>query len=832
MSHLQFSHLPLIDELYRQYRLEASSVPSSWRYFFEGVEFGRSSFTEGSSEALLLQAYRTYGYLEASFNPMVETIPPAKELPKKDLPELVARLREIYCGSIGYEYMGLGNLEMEQWLQNRIEARKGALLSADERAQLLVGLERAEVLETFLHTKYPGQTRFSLEGLDMLVPMLTEMIEVGSALDLNEWILGMAHRGRLNVLVNVLDKPCVELFRECSGTAPMLEGESGDVKYHKGFTGQRLTRGQKSVHLQLVVNPSHLESVDPVVLGWVKAKQVASQDAQGAHTSGLLIHGDASLAGQGVVYETLQFMKLAGYSTGGTIHIVTNNQIGFTAQPQESRSTPYCTDIARAFGAPVFHVNAEDPEGCIFAARLAVELRQKFHCDVFIDLNGYRKFGHNEGDEPSFTQPSMARWIAARPSVRALYAPSAEADGSFQAELAQTFEEAKSPAAPEPAKPAYVEEKIETAVPVEQLQEVQERTSIIPNGFTLHPKLQKSLELRKGRVDWGVAELLAFGTLLWQGIPVRLSGQDSQRGTFSHRHAVWVDQVTDERYFPLAHLKEGQGRFDIYNSPLSEFAAVAFEYGYSCAAPGALVLWEAQYGDFSNGAQVVFDQYLSSGEQKWGRTVSLVLLLPHGHEGAGPEHTSGRMERFLQMSAEGNMCVANPSTPAQYFHLIRRQGLSAIKKPLVVFTPKSLLRLPLCVSSIEELSKGSFAEILDDPIAPKTPTRLFLCSGKIYYDLLEKRSKATDLILRVEQLYPFHADLCKKIIAKYPSLSQFFWIQEEPENMGGWEYIRPRLEAIGIHATYIGRPRSASPATGSSKKHKQETEAILKAAFG
>ncbi len=856
-SHLQFGNLLLIDEFYKQYRLEASSVPSSWRYFFEGADFGRSqAAVAGGCAALLIQAYRTYGYLEASFNPMVQINKAARPLsleflglskekldqkmpsfglseePELTLAALIDRLREIYCGKIGYEYMGFGNQELEEWIQKRIEGRQSTRLSSDEHQMVLEALERAETLETFLHTKYPGQTRFSLEGLDALIPMLIEIFELGASLGLEEWILGMAHRGRLNVLVNVLDKPCIELFRECSDTALLLEGESGDVKYHKGFVGQRLNREQKPLRVQMLVNPSHLESVDPVVLGWVKAQQVATNDTQGNRASGLLIHGDASLAGQGVVYETLQFMRLAGYSTGGTIHIVTNNQIGFTASAQEGRSTPYCTDIAKGFGAPVFHVNAEDPEGCVFAARLAVEIRQKFHCDIFIDLNGYRKFGHNEGDEPSFTQPAMARWIAGRKSARSLYAD-VPLTGIFRQQLEKAFEESKQSApALKVAARAAPFTPVPTAVATDELQKILERCSAIPPGFAIHPKLRKLLETRKGsRIDWAIGELLALGSLLWEGIPVRLSGQDSRRGTFSHRHAAWVDQTTDQPYFPLAHLKEGQGRFDIYNSPLSEFGAIAFEYGYSCAAPDVLVLWEAQYGDFSNGAQIVFDQYLSSGEQKWGRAVSLVLLLPHGHEGAGPEHTSARPERFLQMCAEENMCVAYPSTPAQYFHLLRRQALSKVKKPLIVMTPKGLLRSPLCVSKPEELSSGTFQEILEEPVAPKAPKRLFLCSGKIYYDIIEKR-KDTDLFLRIEQLYPFRSELCKKIIAKYPSLSQFFWIQEEPENMGGWEYIRPQLDSIGVRATYIGRPRSASPATGSSRKHKQELDAIIKAAFG
>ncbi len=874
LSFLAFDHLQWIEELYSRYQREPDRLEASWRHLFAGLDLARELFrVEAGDQRVvqLVETYRRQGHLLAAINPIavrekapisllqqvgfsekdllseVPTLGLLKE-PRAPLAKLVERLTELYGGRIGFEYVDFGNPAMEAWMRKKIESHATFQISMEEKQLLLHALNRAEAFETFLHTKYVGQKRFSLEGAETLIPMIREIVEEGAQQGVEEIVLGMAHRGRLNVLVNLLEKPYSLVFQEFEDTVQ----ESGDVKYHKGFSSELTTRGGHKVHIHLAANPSHLESIDPVALGIARAKQEARRDPLGSSVLPLLIHGDASLAGQGVIYESLQFSQLPGYSTGGTLHIVINNQIGFTTLPEEGRSTTYCTDIAKTFGAPVFHVNAEDPEAVLFATRLAVEARQIFRSDLFLDLNGYRKYGHNEGDEPSFTQPIQYRLIRSKQSIREIYDSRLHLEGSAEREMAdrmeeefkkvlsEAFQEAKGGASPFREKESSIAAEQALFTPVvscvsrERLQSLTERFIRVPSAFSLHPKLLKWLEQRKEslshRIDWATAEFLALASLLVEGTPVRFTGQDVRRGTFNQRHLVWIDQETMAAYAPLSHLQEGQAPCAIYNSPLSEFAALAFEYGYSSSLREALSIWEAQYGDFANGAQILIDQYLAAGEKKWDRFSSLVLLLPHGYEGQGPEHSSARIERFLQLAANANLQIVYPSTPAQYFHLLRRQAIRSLKKPLIVFTPKALLRSAACTSSLEELTQGTFEEILEEKSPCERPEKFFFCTGKIYYELLERR-KGNELFLRIEELYPLHLEKLQKIIAKYPSVSQFFWIQEEPENMGAWESMRPYFLQLGISLSYIGRERSASTAAGSFRKHTEELEKIFQKAF-
>ena len=857
-------------------------------------------FVSGASDVRiynLIEAYRTYGHLLADVNP-IATEPP-KQLPQLTLENLgfqddelskqfptcgllqekeaplsniVEVLQEIYCHKIGIEYMGIGRPDVIAWLQERIEPmRFKSKLTIDQKRMILQHLNKSELLEVFLHTKYVGQKRFSLEGAETLIPMLEAIIETGASNGLDEFVIGLAHRGRLNVLVNILQKSYGEMFSEFEDSyiSNSFEG-SGDVKYHKGYSSVIKTELGDEIKVSVTANPSHLEAVNGVVLGQVRAKQVRKgDDIRMERIAPILIHGDAAIAGQGVVYETMQLYDLPGYGVGGTIHIVVNNQIGFTTLPKDSRSTRYCTDIARTFGAPVFHVNAEDPEGCVHAINLAVEVRQRFHCDVIVELNGYRKYGHNEGDEPAFTQPLEYQLIRKKNPIREVYRDELIQQGVLEKYMAETLEgefkkamdkalkaikagtkeEVKQPEVA-PTERARIEEELfavhETGVPLDKLQEMTGRMTRVPEGFTLNRKLQRLLDDRTKmvaggedgkRVDWGMGEGLAFASLLWDGAHVRLSGQDSRRGTFSHRHAMWVDQKNARKYFPLSCLKDGQGRFDVFNSPLSEYGVLGFEFGYSLSTPEALVIWEAQFGDFGNGAQIIVDQFVATAEQKWGRKFGLTMLLPHGYEGQGPEHSSARIERFLGMSGNYNMQVVYPSTPAQMFHLLRRQALRPMKKPLVVFSPKSLLRHPRCTSDIQELTEGSFQEVLDDPTPGKKVTRVVCCSGRIYYDLVERREKEgiDDMaIIRVEQLYPFHLTLMQEVLARYPDMKEVYWVQEEPSNMGAWKFMRPMIEEVlpkGMQIKYIGRAPSASPATGILSVHKKELAELVNAVF-
>ncbi len=900
----------ILEDVYLKFQGNPTAIDPSWRQLLErhddeidrevvALSLKPDERPEGLVGDLrisdLIAAYRTYGHLLADVNPIathkvqephelkLETMgfhedelsklfPTRGLLPKDVAPlrEIIDTLRQIYCGKHSVEYMGLQMPEMEQWLQQHIEpTRFQTDLTIDEKKQILEYLNRSEIFESFLHTKYVGQKRFSLEGGETLIPMLNAMIEKGAVLGMDELVIGMAHRGRLNVLCNILHKSYAEIFSEFEdGYVPDSFEGSGDVKYHRGFDAEFQTSQGYKGKIFLMPNPSHLEAVDSVVEGRVRARQVLRGDGAGKDKiTPVLIHGDASIAGQGVVYETLQLYRLPGYDNGGTIHLIVNNQIGFTTLPKDARSTRYCTDIARAFGAPVFHVNAEDPEGCIYATKLAVEMRHRFHCDVFVELNCYRKYGHNEGDEPAFTQPLEYALIRKKKPIREIYREQMVKAGLLEQHIAAQAEEeflqslhkikssvedsikkaAGQTKVPKPKGVFEPFEQVNTAVDATLLRKLADLFCTIPEGFNLHPKLKRLLEERLAMVsgkpdapslDWGMAEHLAMASLLWQGTHVRLTGQDSRRGTFSHRHAMWMDQVQERKYFPLSRLKPDQGRFDVFNSPLSEYAVLGFEYGYSLAYPTALVMWEAQFGDFCNGAQIIIDQFIAPGEQKWGLHVPLVMLLPHGYEGQGPEHSSARMERFLLLCGDYNMQIVNPTTPAQFFHLLRRQMFVPWRKPLIVFTPKGLLRHPRCVSPVRDLAQGTFQEILDDPTSPAKATKLVFCCGRVYYDLVAAREerKVDDMaIIRVEQLYPFHFDRASELVSKYSSVKEWYWVQEEPKNMGAWKFIDQRLSQIlphGQEATYIGRELSASTAAGSYALSKREYAAMIEALFG
>lgn len=911
-----FANLELWEETYSKYLADPNSVDESWRDLFSQLESGesiefvplappsspdmeKSVVSIAELEALnnfriffLIQAYRTYGHLMAHTDPLASHSPdepyrlqlrnlgfrpqeihnefPTRGLLDKEkatLKEIIERLRSIYCGKIGYEYMGFQSPEIERWVQQKIENPQGRTpLSIEQKQMILQQLNKSELLESFLHTKYVGQKRFSIEGGETFVPMISSAIETGASLGVQEFILGMAHRGRLNVMSNILNKSYEEVFKEFDENYVPEEKEgAGDVKYHKGFSSEIRTSQNQVVFVSLPSNPSHLESVNPVLEGQARAKLTEKGDLdRKGKVLPILVHGDAAIAGQGVVYETMELSRLKGYSTGGTLHLVINNHIGFTTLPGDFCSTRYCTDIAKTFEAPVFHVNAEDPEGCVFVTNLAVELRQKFHCDVFIDLNCYRKYGHNEGDEPAFTQPLAYQKIKQKRPVREIYRDALIQEGVMEKFMAEEMESEFKKAlqmalkdmtrkVEEKVKTSSDEEKkqekslftpVETGVSLSLLQTLAQKICSVPQNIHVHSKLEHLLKERLNMVqegeeakpvDWGMAELLAYSSLLVEQIPIRFTGQDCSRGTFSHRHALWVDQKTEEKYFPLAHLSKDQAQFDLYNSPLSELAALGFEFGYSMALPDSLVIWEAQFGDFVNGAQVVIDQYISTSEQKWGRNCSLVLLLPHGYEGQGPEHSSARIERFLTLAGNDNMFIVNPTLPHQLFHLIRRQVKGVVRKPLVVLTPKGLLRHPDCTSGIAEFTHGSFQEILDDPQASKEVNRLAFCSGRIYFDLLAERNKRgrEDIaMIRVEQLYPFHKEKAQEILNKYSQVKEYLWVQEEPYNMGAWHYIHPIFQQIlPKEIQYVGRPRSASPATGFHHVHKQELMHILKSVF-
>jgi 2-oxoglutarate dehydrogenase E1 component len=782
--------------------------------------------------------------------------------PGHTLADALGWLRETYAGPIGYEFEHLEDPEHRAWLREQIESGAHRQpLAPDERRRLLERLTEVEAFEQFIHRSYLGAKRFSIEGLDVMVPVLDLAIERASAAGAREITIGMAHRGRLNVLAHVLGMSYGDMIAKFEGRHSQLSG-TGDVKYHLGSEGTYATRSGEPLTVLLAPNPSHLEFVHPVVEGMTRAKQTDRTQSTLAQDENLVvpivIHGDTAFPGQGVVAETLNFMRLGGYRVGGTLHVIANNQIGFTTTPGEARSTDYASDLARGFDIPIFHVNADDPEACLAVARLAMAYRERFHSDVVIDLIGYRRFGHNEGDEPAYTQPLMYQQIAGHAPVRRLYAErlvaasvldDAETEAIWQRAYQRLLEEqGRVRDTPEPAdhdrEPEFEPEPdVATRVSADRLIPLDRALHRWPEGFQLNPKLARQLERRSrvvpegGALDWGHAEALAFATLLTEHVPVRLTGQDVERGTFSHRHQVLHDIDSNTEYAPLAHLDGAQAAYEVHNSPLSELAAVAFEYGYSVVTPRALVLWEAQFGDFVNGAQVIIDQFIAAGRAKWGQESRLVLLLPHGYEGQGPEHSSARLERFLQLCAEHNLRVANCTTPAQYFHLLRYQALQEAKRPLIVMTPKSLLRHPRAVSSVADFTEGSFRRVLDDDGAdPARAKRIVLCTGKIYYDLLaarEKRKVDDVALVRAELLYPFPADELRAVFARYGPDSELVWVQEEPRNMGAWRHMAPRLEALldGRRVRYVGRPERASPAEGFANSHEEEQQRIAQDAL-
>jgi 2-oxoglutarate dehydrogenase E1 component len=840
----------------------------------------------------LVKAHRMHGHLAARLDPLGSEPPgdpalePERLIPKltpelqarvpasvlrlyvrgETLADTLPRLRDTYCGTIAYEIEHIADHEKRVWLRQAIESGKyRQTLSPDERKKLLASLSRVEAFEQYLRRSFLGQKQFSIEGLDVMVPMLDEAIELAAENGAHEVVIGMAHRGRLNVLAHTLGLGYDSIIREFEGerTIDALvatdEGGTGDVKYHLGAEGTRSTPAGE-ITVTLAANPSHLEAVDPVVEGRARAEQTDRSTRYGLHDPSValpvLIHGDASFPGQGEVAETLNLSALDGYSTGGTLHLIANNQIGFTTDPSEGRSTRYSSDLAKGFDIPIVHVNADDPEAAISAIRLALAFRRRFESDVVVDLVGYRRHGHNEQDEAAYTQPLMANQIAEHPTVRDQFAQKlADEDAvtpdeaaayvsSVVTELKQAHEALKATFGAPPADgkiPYATGDSVVTAVAADRLRALNDELLRVPEHFAVHPKLKGQLERRlqaieEGGIDWGQAEALAFGSLLVEGIPIRLTGQDSERGTFSHRHAVLHDVNTGETYAPLQNLDAGAASFEIFNSPLSEYACLGFEYGYSVAAPEALVLWEAQFGDFVNGAQIVIDQFIVAGLSKWRETTRLTLLLPHGYEGNGPEHSSARLERFLQLAAQENIRVANCSTSAQYFHLVRRQALDAAGRPLVVMTPKGLLRLKQASSKLADLAEGSFRPVIDDPQADHDAvTRLVFCSGKVYYDIVghEQRAAATNVaVARLEQLYPYPVEEYGAVVASYPNLREVIWAQEEPQNMGAWRTIRHRLEAPGKPLSYVGRPWRASPSEGYPTAHQREQDRIVRAALG
>jgi 2-oxoglutarate dehydrogenase E1 component len=753
-------------------------------------------------------------------------------------------LRDSYTGTLAGEYMHIQDPAQKAWIQQQVEGRHEEP-SAEDRQTILRELSEAEAFERFLHSRYVGHKRFSLEGAESLIPILIAVLDAAADSGLDEAVLGMAHRGRLNVLANVIGKRYGQIFREFEGNLdPRSVEGTGDVKYHLGASGTHTSARGNRIPIALASNPSHLESVDPVVEGIARAKQDGLEPRDGAPVLPLLIHGEAAFAGQGVVAETLGLSRLPGYETGGTIHVIVNNQLGFTTPPEHGRSSVYASDVAKTVQAPILHVNGDDPEACVRAARLAFAFRQEFRRDIVIDMWCYRRWGHNEADEPSFTQPLLYRRIGSLPSVRTRYAEalvrrgdltSEEAEQALEAfhdELARAFEETKGEERGVPRierrEPRPAAEVEPTGVARERLQRVLDAITTIPDGFQAHPKLERWLERRRNalaedHVDWATAEALAFGTVVLDGVTMRLTGQDTRRGTFSQRHAVIVDQENGREYLPLQHVGEGQGNAFVYDSPLSEFAAVGFEYGYSIGDPDALVLWEAQFGDFANGAQVIIDQYLAAAEDKWGQPSRLGLLLPHGYEGQGPEHSSARLERFLELAAEGNLEVVVPSTAAQYFHLLRQQAVRERRKPLVVLTPKSLLRSAEAASRAKELASGRFAPVLGDPAAPAEPRRVVLCQGKLFYDLDAARGERDAIaLIRLERCYPFPVKELERELARAPR-AELVWAQEEPENMGAARFVARNLAAhLGVDACVVARAESASPATGSLTLHRQQ----------
>jgi len=914
-SYVFNAHPTFIDKMYEKYAMDAASVEDGWRLFFEGFEFGHTNGSNGSTASTssssstfankelldankefsvmsIIHGFRSRGHLLSSTNPIRNRRDRKPHLNISDynlteadldqkfvsgyeigmgestLRDIITKCEELYTGNIGYEYTYIENREKRMWLRDKIENRtlaKDYGHDIKKKKRILKKLNGAVIFEKFLHTKYVGQKRFSLEGGESTIAALDSIINKGAADKVEEVVIGMAHRGRLNVLANIMGKTYEHIFNEFEGTAiPDQSFGDGDVKYHMGYSSQVETTANKKIHLKLAPNPSHLEAVDPVVEGFARAKADILYGSDYDKILPILIHGDAAIAGQGVLFETVQMSQLEGYYTGGTIHFVINNQIGFTTDFDDARSSTYCTAAAGIVQAPVFHINGDDPDAVVFACELATEYRQKFNNDVFIDMVCYRKHGHNEGDDPKFTQPEMYDFIKNHPNPREIYIKSLLSSGELEQEMAEDLEkdfwnllqerlnltkEKSLPYAYQSPEKAWQslkrtndpkdQKSPNTGIAKTKIEKILKHISEVPKGMTPLSKVNRLLKntkklLDKNQLDWALAELLAYGSILTENKDIRMSGQDVKRGTFSHRHAVFNDAKTYKEHNRLSGIEKQQGQFRLFNSLLSEFAVLGFEYGYSLANPDTLVIWEAQFGDFYNGAQSMVDQFISAADSKWQRMSGLVMLLPHGYEGQGPEHSSARLERFLQMTAEWNITVANMTTPANFFHILRRQLAMDTRKPLVVMSPKSMLRHPKAVSDKKEFATGTkFQELIDDPTAKaKDVKRLLFCSGKVYYDLLaaKEENKRNDVaIVRLEQLYPLPEDQIAKVMKKY-SKAKMFWVQEESANMGSWDYLMRYWRHTDIEL--ISRKATASPATGFKKIHDAQQAELVKEALG
>lgn len=898
-SYLGNADVSSIEAQFQQFLKDPDSVDESWKHFFQGFEFAQKHYdVDGQIHENvylefrvlnLINGYRTRGHLFTRTNPVRERrkysptlalenfelsendldkeFEAGKEvgIGKATLRDIVNHMEDTYCRSVGIEYNYIRNPERKSWIRSKIELDNLPKFTVEDKLRIFKKLNKATVYEQYLQRKFVGQKRFSIEGGEALIPAIDTIIEHGAELGVKEFVMGMAHRGRLNMLTNIFNKPYKDIFSEFEGKEFQDKGKriDGDVKYHLGQSSSVTTRKGKKVHLTMAPNPSHLEAVDPVVGGITRGK-IDRYLHDDSLVVPILIHGDAAIAAQGVVYEVIQMAELDGYGIGGTIHIVVNNQVGFTTNYLDGRSSTYCTDVAKVTLCPVFHVNGDDVEAMVQTVMIATEYRQRFKRDVFIDLLCYRKYGHNEGDEPKFTQPKLYDIIAHHPNPREVYALQLKKEGllsesdevkmrtDFEGILDKALEESKkiSKASVSEflgntwsefrmAEPGEMDTSPDTSFDLKKLKELAVNISTIPEPDRFFRKIVRLMDARlqmikDDNLDWALGELLAYASLLAEGFDVRLSGQDVERGTFSHRHAVLISEDAEEEYLPLNHLPVDQGKFYVYNSLLSEYAVLGFDYGYSFSSPRALTLWEAQFGDFNNGAQIIIDQFISAAEEKWRTMNGIVMLLPHGYEGQGSEHSSGRLERFLALCAEENIQVCNATTPANYFHLLRRQMHRPFRKPLVIFTPKKLLRYPKAVSSITEMSKGSFQEVIDDvAVNANSVDTLVLCSGKIYYDVLEKRDTQAAgnniALVRLEQLYPFPDKQVRALISKYKQAKRVIWLQEEPENMGAWSYIALKLRDIPLE--YIGRDESASPAGGSPVIHNYRQEAILTALF-
>jgi 2-oxoglutarate dehydrogenase E1 component len=899
LSYLNNANGAFLDDLYQNYVEDPQSVETSWQRFFEGVEYttqrqdaDEDVRTSDKEVAVmkLINAYRDRGHVVAKTNPVRPRryhksdlhleyfglsemdldleldVGSQIRIGRVTLREIVQHLKKTYCRSIGAEYRYIPDSRIRQWLHKEMESNANCpQFTVDQRKRLLTKLAQAVGFEKFLHVKYAGQKRFSLEGCESFIPGLDSVFQAGARLGVKEFVIGTAHRGRLNVLVNLFGKSYEQVFSEFEGgTLPEDIYGDGDVKYHQGHSEDIVTADGLPLHLSLAFNPSHLEAVSPVVLGSVRAKGEKMFDGDFTKIVPVLVHGDAAIAGQGIVYEIANLSMLEGYATGGTIHIVINNQVGFTANYRETRSSLYCTDIAKVTECPVFHVNADDTEGVAHCAEMAIKLRQEFGIDVYIDILGYRRHGHNEGDDPNFTQPLIYKAIDRHPSVLDIYTKELMKDGviseaeakkitkDFHAELQESLDDVRENkpnlevdflrrqwSGFRTAIAGDFDQSIDTGVPRKRLKKIMDTIVSVPEGFTIYPKMHRIIGGRQklldnDEIDWGLGELLAYGSLLTEDVPVRISGQDSKRGTFAHRHSVLIDANDESEYVRLNHIQKSQERFQIYNSHLSEYGVMGFEYGYAVAMPNALVVWEAQFGDFANGAQIIIDQFISSAESKWQRMCGLVLFLPHGYEGQGPEHSSARVGRYLELCAQLNMIVACPTTAANMFHLLRRQIHQEYRKPLVVFTPKSMLRHELTRSKVSELTKGRFQEIIDDDnVDPKTVKRVLMCTGKVYYELLQyqQENNANNVaIVRFEQLYPAPKAQDVAFLKRYKKATDFIWVQEEAANMGSWVSMRDRFQACP-HLRLVSRPEAASPATGHAGRHKEMQRGLIEEAF-